>query len=357
MHWLQSLDTALFHFINSALANLVFDWLMPILSGYNVPWLAAVIFAVPVMFIWGSARLKICVLMMVLVVSLGDGLIINNLKMSVLRPRPFVTQPDARLYQLTTHDFKVGTGYLAPRPDGSLPPKANRRSFPSAHSANFFALATVAFMFYRRSARFLFPLAAAVAVSRVYNGVHYPSDVLAGGILGAGYAIALVIAAEAIWNYAGKKFFPAWYAQLPSLLNPQLTVPKVESGKRKAETDWLHFGYVVILLALIGRWVYLASGTINLSQDEAYQWLWSKHLALSYYSKPPGIALLQWLGTSLWGRHGVWCAVLFAVARGDFEPARAALYGAGSRRESGIHIIAHHLRRAAARRWLGADDD
>src|SRR5207253_3039669 len=32
-----------------------------------------------------------------------------------------------------------------------------------------------------------------------------------------------------------------------------------------------------------------------------YQWLWSKHLALSYYSKPPGIALIQFAGTSLWG--------------------------------------------------------
>ena len=27
------------------------------------------------------------------------------------------------------------------------------------------------------------------------------------------------------------------------------------------------------------------------SEDEAYQWLWSKHLALSYYSKPPMIAM------------------------------------------------------------------
>jgi len=38
-----------------------------------------------------------------------------------------------------------------------------------------------------------------------------------------------------------------------------------------------------------------------LSNDEAYQWLWSKHLALSYYSKPPGIAFIQSAGTRLWG--------------------------------------------------------
>ena len=33
MQWLQSLDTALFHFVNGTLGNPLFDWLMPILSG------------------------------------------------------------------------------------------------------------------------------------------------------------------------------------------------------------------------------------------------------------------------------------------------------------------------------------
>jgi hypothetical protein len=51
----------------------------------------------------------------------------------------------------------------------------------------------------------------------------------------------------------------------------------------------------------VGRLFYLASGRIELSGDEAYQWLWSKHLALSYYSKPPLIAYVQWLGTHLFG--------------------------------------------------------
>ncbi len=309
MHWLQSLDLALFHFVNSTLANPLFDWLMPILSGNGVPWLPAVIIAVPAIFIWGSTRLKICALLMVLVFAAGDGLIINNLKDTVKRHRPFVTQPDARLFGA------VGKGYVAPLPDGSRPPTANHHSFPSAHSANWFALATVAFLFYRRSAKFFFPLAAAVAFSRVYNGVHYPSDILAGAILGAGYAIAFAVLAQLLWNYIGKKYFPSWHAQLPNLLNPE-SIPKSEIGNRKSEMDWLNLGYLVILLALVGRWIYLASGIINLSQDEAYQWLWSKHLALSYYSKPPGIALLQWFGTHLFGdtEFGVrFCSPLLAA--------------------------------------------
>jgi 4-amino-4-deoxy-L-arabinose transferase-like glycosyltransferase len=179
---------------------------------------------------------------------------------------------------------------------------------PSSHAANWFAVTMVAFLFYRRSWRFMLPLAAAVSFSRVYNGVHYPSDVLAGAILGAGYAAALVIAVQAVWNCAGRKWFPLWHEQLPSLLNS-------ESGKRKAETQdsslvthhssfesqWLRLGCILIFVMLIGRWIYIASGTIELSQDEAYQWTWSKHPALSYYSKPPGIALIQFAGTHIFG--------------------------------------------------------
>ena len=55
------------------------------------------------------------------------------------------------------------------------------------------------------------------------------------------------------------------------------------------------------LVQLIANLLYLASGITDLTGDEAYQWTWSKHLALSYYSKPPFIAYLQFLGTHLWG--------------------------------------------------------
>ena len=57
----------------------------------------------------------------------------------------------------------------------------------------------------------------------------------------------------------------------------------------------------IILLETVVNLLYLAVGHIGLSGDEAYQWLWSKHPALSYYSKPPLIAVTQFLGTSLWG--------------------------------------------------------
>ena len=67
------------------------------------------------------------------------------------------------------------------------------------------------------------------------------------------------------------------------------------------DAHWLRLGYILIAVLLVARLIYIAGATLQLTGDEAYQWLWSKHLALSYYSKPPLIAYAQFLGTSLFG--------------------------------------------------------
>jgi hypothetical protein len=83
-----------------------------------------------------------------------------------------------------------------------------------------------------------------------------------------------------------------------SAAKPSDGVTQTLSGQT---VPWLPLGYGLIAALLLLRLAFIASGTIELSKDEAYQWLWSKHLALSYYSKPPGIALIQFAGTSIWG--------------------------------------------------------
>jgi membrane-associated phospholipid phosphatase len=71
-------------------------------------------------------------------------------------------------------------------------------SFPSGHATVSFACATTLALAVPRLAVPLYALAAAISWSRVYVGVHYPLDVLAGAALGVGIAIALRMLAGAL---------------------------------------------------------------------------------------------------------------------------------------------------------------
>jgi undecaprenyl-diphosphatase len=68
---------------------------------------------------------------------------------------------------------------------GSLVALPANASFPSGHSATAFAAATAVAIVCPRLRPVVLVLAAAVALSRVYLRVHFPLDVVAGGLLGA----------------------------------------------------------------------------------------------------------------------------------------------------------------------------
>lgn len=63
-------------------------------------------------------------------------------------------------------------------------------SFPSGHSASAFLMATLISGLWPVTTMPLFLWATLVALSRVYNGVHYPTDVMVGAILGVASVLA-----------------------------------------------------------------------------------------------------------------------------------------------------------------------
>jgi membrane-associated phospholipid phosphatase len=298
MHWLQTLDTALFRFGNSALQNRFFDWLMPLASG-NPAFAPVLLLLALGLLVKGNARGRVMLLMLVLILPLGDSFICNTIKHATLRLRPYAAL--AGVHQLV----------LAGRDN----------SMPSSHAANWAAATMIVFIYLgRRSLWYMVPLALTVSYSRIYNGVHYPGDVLAGWILGAGYAATGVWTLDQLWRGPGKRWFPIWQQRLPSLLSPAINPAAGSRPAADLASHWLRLGHIFIAVTLLARLAYLAAGVIDLSEDETYYWLWSKHLALSYYSKPPLIAGTIWLGTHLFGdtAFGVRCLAPVIAAAMSF---------------------------------------
>jgi undecaprenyl-diphosphatase len=93
-----------------------------------------------------------------------------------------------------------------PRPQGTAAVRVFTPSFPSGHAtasaAVYLTIGGLMALRASSSAERAFVVAAAILLvlmigsSRVYLGVHYPSDVLAGWLIGAGWAIACVLAAR-----------------------------------------------------------------------------------------------------------------------------------------------------------------
>jgi undecaprenyl-diphosphatase len=87
--------------------------------------------------------------------------------------------------------------------------RGGKYGFVSSHATNFFGICTFLFMIlkrpYPKQAPYIFLFAALVSYTRIYLGVHYPADILAGGVLGVliGWFVFLFFN-RLIWKFPPK---------------------------------------------------------------------------------------------------------------------------------------------------------
>jgi undecaprenyl-diphosphatase len=143
-------------------------WLNPVFEGlsyagrFGLLWIVLAAVLAALYRRWGV------LLLTVIAVAVADWTSIA-LKTLFDRPRPPLRYPEPKTLVPLPHDA----------------------SFPSGHAATSFAAATILSFAFPRWAPAFLVLAAAVAFSRVYVGVHYPLDVIGGAALGVLVATAL----------------------------------------------------------------------------------------------------------------------------------------------------------------------
>ncbi|HMD35176.1 MAG TPA: phosphatase PAP2 family protein [Vicinamibacterales bacterium] len=127
--------------------------------------------------LWAAGRMKWQRLAELLVaLALATVTVDYVLKPLVDRHRPFTSIPSVSV----------------------LDARPNDGSFPSGHAGNAFAGATVLAQALPAWQPVWWTLAALIAFSRVYVGVHYPADVVGGAIAGAACAIVVLLASAAL---------------------------------------------------------------------------------------------------------------------------------------------------------------
>jgi len=183
--YLKELDTQLFFFANHQLANVVFDWLCPLLRN-KFTWVPFYLAATVYLFIKHSYKALWLIAAAALTVLLADQISSSLIKPLFERLRP-CNEPAMR--EQVRLLVKCGSGY----------------SFVSSHAANHFGIASVFVFFFRKTYLSIALLlwAFSIAFAQVYVGVHYPFDVLVGGAIGfaIGGLLAWILQLKSIKAY------------------------------------------------------------------------------------------------------------------------------------------------------------
>ncbi|MCX6143782.1 MAG: phosphatase PAP2 family protein [Ignavibacteriales bacterium] len=171
---LIDLDKELFLFLNQGTRNWLFDIVLPFLTDINRKPIGIVIHAILWLLLLtkGGRPGMIAALLLIPTIALSDQLNSSFLKFIVDRPRP--------CHELVNVHLLVGCG--------------SGYSFPSSHAVNNFAAAMVLSYFLPRWTWAFFCYASVICFSRIYVGVHYPSDVIAGAMIGLVVGFVVVVA-------------------------------------------------------------------------------------------------------------------------------------------------------------------
>jgi undecaprenyl-diphosphatase len=170
----EAIDRATFVLINSTLRHALLDVFMPLITE---KWNFVLPMALVVLYLLakGGRRGRMIVLCAVLLVVCADASA-TALRSYFQRVRPCQALQGVRLLVGCSDSF----------------------SFPSGHATNAFALAAFFATYYRQRALLLFVMAALVGYSRIYVGVHYPADVLAGAVLGVAFGLAVGVSTRTL---------------------------------------------------------------------------------------------------------------------------------------------------------------
>ncbi|MGD1006320.1 MAG: phosphatase PAP2 family protein [Ignavibacteriaceae bacterium] len=163
-NFLYSIDLSIFYFFNHTLSCGVMDKFFSIITNVN-NWYIAYIILLGISFFKGGRRGKIAVLGIILLIILTDRLSATLIKDIFHRLRPCNALQDVITPLGCNGTF----------------------SFPSNHAVNNFAAAIFFYKLFPNLKWLLFITASLVAISRVYLGLHYPSDILGGAIIGSAF--------------------------------------------------------------------------------------------------------------------------------------------------------------------------
>ncbi len=170
--FLVQLDIWMLLRLNADAANPVFDWLMPIATELR-NWWPLVIGGLLAIAIWGGGKGRVAVLIAIVLLTLTDQLASTAIKNLVERPRPCHDVEGVRVL------YRCGKTF----------------SFPSGHAMTSMAASIFFGLMFRRLLWLLIAASVLVSYSRIYLGVHYPFDMLAGWVIGGG------LAGAAVWVY------------------------------------------------------------------------------------------------------------------------------------------------------------